>query len=93
MPILMMTEVPGADAALADGMRHAGVLDALQAARGFRGHWSGAADSGYKVTELWDSREDCQAFFDRNIVPNFPPRIEPPHLEFFELNLAIKPAS
>lgn len=47
MPILMMTEVPAADAALAEGMRHAGVLDASQAARGFRGHWSGAASSGY----------------------------------------------
>ena len=92
MPILMMTEVPRADAALAEGMRHAGVLDALQAARGFRGHWSGAARSGYKVTELWDSREDCQAFLDHNIVPNFPPGIEPPQLEFFELNLEIKPA-
>ena len=92
MAILMTTEVPSADATLAAGMRHAGVLDALQAAQGFRGHWSGAASSGYRVTELWDSREDCQAFFDHNIVPNFPPGIEPPHLEFFELNLEIKPA-
>jgi hypothetical protein len=64
----------------------------LQSARGFRGHWSGAASSGYRVTELWDSREDCQEFFDRYIVPNFPPGIEPPHLEFFDLNLEIKPA-
>jgi hypothetical protein len=92
MPTLMMTEVPGADAALAEGMRRAGVLEALPAARGFRGHWSGAASSGYRVTELWDSREDCQAFFDRRIVPNLPPGIDPPHLEFFDLNLEIKPA-
>jgi hypothetical protein len=93
MATLMTTEVPGADAALAKGMRRAGVLDALQAAPGFRGHWSGAARSGYRVTELWDSREDCQAFFERNIVPAFPPGIEPPQLEFFELNLEIMPAS
>jgi heme-degrading monooxygenase HmoA len=92
MAILMRTEVPGAGAALAEGMRQAGVLDALRTARGFRGHWSGAASSGYRVTEMWDSREDCQAFFDSNIVPNFPPGIEPPQLEFFELNLEIKPA-
>jgi hypothetical protein len=92
MAILMTTEVPGADAALAEGMRQAGVLDALQAARGFRGHWSGATNSGYRVTEQWDSREDCQAFFDRSIVPNLPPGIEPPHLEFFELKLEIKPS-
>jgi hypothetical protein len=93
MATVMTTEVPGADATLAEGMRQAGVLDALQSARGFRGHWSGAASSGYRVTELWDSREDCQAFFDRNIVPNFPPGIAPPHLEFFELTLEIMPAS
>jgi hypothetical protein len=92
MATLMTTEVPGADAALAEGMSRAGILDALQSARGFRGHWSGAASSGYRVTELWDSREDCQEFFDRYIVPNFPPGIEPPHLEFFDLNLEIKPA-
>jgi len=91
MPILMMTEVPGADAALAEGMRQAGVLDALRAARGFRGHWSGAASSGYRVTELWDSREDCEAFFDRYLVPNFPPGTETPPLEFFELTLEIQP--
>jgi hypothetical protein len=92
MPVLMITEVSGADAALAERMRQVGVIDALQAARGFRGHWSGAASSGYRVTELWDSREDCQAFFDRNIVPNVPPGIEAPHLEFFELNLEVQPA-
>lgn len=92
MPVLMITEVSGADAALAERMRQVGVIDALQAARGFRGHWSGAASSGYRVTELWDSREDCQAFFDRNIVPNVPPGTEAPHLEFFELNLEVQPA-
>lgn len=38
MPVLMMVEIPGADAAFAEGMRHAGVLDELQTAHGFRGH-------------------------------------------------------
>lgn len=44
------------------------------------------------MAELWDTREACQAFFDRKVVPNFPPGIEPPHLGFFELNLEVKPA-
>ena len=34
---MIMTEVPGADVAFAERMRHAGNLDALQAARGFSG--------------------------------------------------------
>lgn len=92
MPIVMMTEVPGADAAFAEGMRQAGVVDALQTARGFRGHWSGAASSGYRVIEVWDSREDCQAFADGNIAPNLPPGSELPPMEFFELNFEIKAA-
>ena len=92
-PIVMMTEMPGADTAFAEGMRHAGILDALQTARGFRGHWSGATSSGYKVFELWDSREDCQAFADGNFAPNLPPGIELPPMEFFQLNFEVKPAS
>ena len=69
MPVLMMVEIPGADAAFAEAMRHAGVLDELQTARGFRGHWSGAASSGYRAIELWDSREDCQAFAEGHFAP------------------------
>jgi len=93
MAIVMMTKVPGADAAFADGMRQAGVLDALRVARGFRGHWSGAASSGYTVIELWDSREDCLAFAETSLAPNLPPGTELPPLEFFELNLEVEPAS
>ena len=90
--IVMTTEVPGADTAFAEGMRQAGILDALHTARGFRGHWSGAASSGYRVIELWDSREDCQAFAEGNIAPNLPPGIDLPPLEFFELSFEVKPA-
>jgi hypothetical protein len=89
--IVMMTEMPGADGAFAEGMRQAGILDALQTARGFRGHWSGATSSGYRVFELWDSREDCQAFADDNFVPNLPPGVDLPPMEFFELNFEVKP--
>jgi hypothetical protein len=90
--IVMMTEMPGAGTAFAEVMRQAGILDALQAARGFRGHWSGATGSGYRVFELWDSREDCQAFADGNFAPNLPPGTELPPMEFFELNFEVKPA-
>jgi hypothetical protein len=92
MPVLMMVESPGADAAFAEGMRHAGVLDELQTAPGFRGHWSGAASSGYRATELWDSREDCQAFAENHFAPKLPPGAELPPVEFFELNFEVKPA-
>jgi hypothetical protein len=91
--IVMMTEMPGADTAFAEGMRKAGILEALQTAPGFRGHWSGATSSGYRVFELWDSREDCQAFAAGNFAPNLPPGIELPPMEFFALNFGVKPAA
>jgi hypothetical protein len=45
------------------------------------------------VTELWDSREDCQVFFERNIAPTYPTEDEPSHLDFFDLYLQIKPTT
>jgi hypothetical protein len=89
----MMVEIPGADAGFADGMRQAGILDALQTARGFRGHWSGATGAGYRAIELWDSQEDCQAFAEGNFTPNLPPGMELPPMEFFELHFEVRPAS
>ena|ERR1700733_1515935 len=91
--VVMMIELPGAGTPFAEGMRQAGILEALQAARGFRGHWSGATNSGYRAIELWDSREDCQAFADGNFAPNLPPGTELPPMEFFELNFEVKPAA
>ena len=90
---VMMVETPGVGAAFADGMRQAGILDALQAAPGFRGHWSGATSRGYMAIELWDSPEDCQAFAEGNFAPNLPPGIELPAMEFFELHFEVKPAA
>lgn len=91
MAVVMVTEVPGADAGMVEGMRQAGVVEAMEAAPGFGGHWSGATGSGYRVIELWDSREDWQAWYDSHIVPNLPPGAEPNEPEFFELNLEVKP--
>jgi heme-degrading monooxygenase HmoA len=91
MAIVMMTEVPGADTRFADGMRQAGVVEALQAAHGFRGHWSGATGSSYRVIELWESREDHQAWYEGNVASNLPPGVEPTLPEFFEAHFVIAP--
>ena len=49
--------------------------------------------SGYRVIELWDFREQCQAFLEGHIAPNLPPGAEPPALDFFDLYFEIKPAT
>lgn len=91
MAIVMVTEVPGADAAFADAMREAGVIEALQTAKGFLGHWSGATSSGYRVIELWDSREDHHAWFEGTIVPSLPPGAEVNQPEIFDAHFEIRP--
>jgi hypothetical protein len=90
--IVMTTEMPGGDVTFAEGMRQAGIFDAERTARGFRGHWSGATGTGYKVFELWDSREDCEAFAEGNFVPRLPPGMQLPPMEFFELHFEVMPA-
>lgn len=92
MTIVMMTELPGADASMVEAMKQAGVLKAMAGFRGFGGHWSGATGSSYRVIEVWDSREDWPAWYDSHIQPNVPPGAEPNPPELFELNHQIKPA-
>jgi hypothetical protein len=90
--IVMTTEMPGAGTEFADGMRHAGVLDAFRTAKGFRGHWSGATATGYRVFELWESRADCEAFAATTFAPRLPPGMTLPVMEFFELNFEVPAA-
>jgi heme-degrading monooxygenase HmoA len=88
MAVIMNTEVPGADATFMDGMRAAGVVDAITKAPGFVSHVSGVSASGYRVIEVWDSREAHQAWFDNHIAPNLPPGFEPAW-EYTDLVIAV----
>ncbi len=77
MAVIMTTEIAGADASFIDGMRAAGVVDAIAQAPGFVSHIGGASSSGYRVIEVWESRDAHQAWFDDHVAPNLPPGIEP----------------
>jgi hypothetical protein len=71
MTILMTSELPGADDAayghLLDALR-----DALVASPGFIAHAAGPVDGGYRVTELWESEEAHQRWFEQHVVPVLP---------------------
>jgi heme-degrading monooxygenase HmoA len=58
-------------------MRAAGVADTLAQAPGFVSHISGAASSGYRVIEVWESREEHQAWYDDHVAPNLLPGMVP----------------
>ncbi len=92
MAVIMITEVPGADATFIDGMLAAGVGDAMVKAPGFVKHLSGAAGSGYRVIEVWESREAHQDWFDSHIAPNMPPGAEPTSVEYIDLLLTLPEA-
>ncbi len=89
MAVIMISEVPGADATFIDGMLAAGVGKAMAQAPGFVNHISGAASTGYRVIEVWESREAHQAWHDSHIAPNLPPGMGSIPPEYIDLLLTL----
>lgn len=89
MSVIMVAEVPGAGTALMDELRAAGLTDALQKSPGFVHHISGAASTGYRVIEVWESREAHQDWYDTHVAPNLPPGTGPITPEYIDLTLAL----
>jgi hypothetical protein len=76
MAILMVSEVSGQTPAGYDGML-ATVSPALKAAPGFVMHASHPVEGGWRVVEVWNSREEAVRFFAATIAPNLPKGIHP----------------
>lgn len=89
MAVIMIAEAPGVDASFADGLRAAGVADAMVKAPGFVSHTSGASNSGYRVIEVWDSREAHQAWFDDHVAPNLPPDMGSIPVEYIDVVMSL----
>ena len=49
----------------------------LQQAPGFILHTSHAVDGGWRVIEIWASKQDANQFFAQHVHPNLPPGIRP----------------
>jgi len=76
MPVLVTAEVKGQTLEGYEGMR--GVLAApLRAAPGFLLHTAHPVEGGWRVIEVWESRQAADAFFAMAVAPNLPPRIRP----------------
>ena len=89
MSVIMIAEIAGADATFFDAMRAAGVVDALATYPGFVSHASGAADSGYRVIEVWESRQAHEDWVEKVVLPNMPPGAPPPTIEYVDLLAAV----
>jgi len=93
MAVVMMSELPGVDAGFAEAAREMGLLDEMVVAPGFVRHLSGATSSGYRVIEVWESREAWQAWFDGHVAPKLPPGMEPTTPEMIEVSLDVTPGA
>jgi hypothetical protein len=84
MAVLMTAQIPGATKEMIDGMRP--VLDAIGHAKGFIIHTNGPVAGGWRVTEVWESQADFEAWFETSVKPAFPERGPMPSIAFDELN-------
>lgn len=76
MPVMIVSEVSGQTPEGYDRLL-ATVGDALRLAPGFVMHLSHPVDGGWRVVEVWRSREDATRFFAAHIAPNLPDGIRP----------------
>jgi quinol monooxygenase YgiN len=84
MAVLMTAHIPGATKEMIDGMRP--LLEPIRTAKGFVVHANGPAAGGWRVTEVWDSQADFEAWFETNVKPAFPAGGPMPSITFDELN-------
>jgi hypothetical protein len=91
MAVIMIHDLPGMNLEMIDGVRQAGVFDQMRSAPGFQGHWSGQTETGYRVIELWDSREAWQDWYNGTIKPNLPHGVQLTQPTFIDLNVEVRP--
>ena len=90
MAVLMTADIPGGTKEMIDGMRP--LLDRIRAAKGFTVHANGPVSGGWRVTEVWDSQADSEAWFESNVKPAFPEGAPMPEITYDELNDVVTPA-
>jgi hypothetical protein len=89
MAVIMTSEVVGQTLQGYDGLFNV-VSPALKQAQGFILHVSHPLDGGWRVIEIWESREDAARFFAATIAPHLPKGIHP-KLTFEPLHDVLRP--
>jgi hypothetical protein len=88
MAVLMSAELPGGTKEMIDGMISQ-LEGPLRSAQGFTLHTNGPAAGGWRVTEVWDSQADFEAWFEARVKPLFPEGAPMPSITFSDLNEVI----
>jgi hypothetical protein len=76
MPVLMTAEAEGLTPAIYAQMLSA-LQPALERAPGLILHTAHATEAGFRVVEMWQSKQACDEFFAKNVAPNLPLGIRP----------------
>lgn len=87
MPVLMTADMDGATQEMIEGMNAA--LDGpMKSAKGFVSHANGPVPGGWRVTEVWDSEDDFNAWFEANVKPTLPEGAPMPSVKIDQLHVA-----
>ena len=89
MAVLMTAHIPGATKEMIDGMRP--LLDQIRDSKGFVIHANGPVPGGWRVTEVWESQADFEAWFEASVKPAFSEDGPMPSIAFDELNEVVTP--
>lgn len=76
MPVLVTAEIAGQTQQGYEGML-AGLGTVLKQAPGFVMHSAHPVDGGWRVLEIWESKEEANRFFAEFVAPNLPAGIRP----------------
>jgi heme-degrading monooxygenase HmoA len=87
MAVLMTAHIPGATKEMIDGLRP--LLGPIRTAKGFVVHANGPVPGRWRVTEVWDSRADFEAWFEASVKPQFAGG-PMPSITFDELNEVVR---
>lgn len=87
MAVLMTAELDGGTQEMIEGMNSA--LDGpMKSAQGFVMHANGSMPGGWRVTEVWDSEGDFNAWFEAYVKPAFPEGAPMPSIKIDQLHHA-----
>jgi hypothetical protein len=76
MAVLMIAEVSGMNEDMYAGMV-GGLTPMLRGSNGFISHAGGPSSTGgWRVFEVWETKEDGDAFYEGSVKPNLPPGID-----------------
>jgi hypothetical protein len=89
MAVMIISEVNGRSPQGYEGMLEA-LGDTLRQSPGFIMHMSHPSETGWRIVEVWSSREDATRFFAAHVAPRLPDGIRP-KLSFPPLHSLVKP--